>query len=601
MNETSQSIVTTSISPLGSPGNEIVLLGSWCSPHPQINVQQETAIEVVQYHWDDRARISLDLARIRKEYEYLLPQLANRLNAIHATNHSLRFWRILVGWWLYSFLQILFDRWAVLENAAELYPNATITRLSKNVNSQVSPDTKHFLESCTTDEWNERFWADLAQEWTVIRVMHDEQFLSKGSATTPTSLITSAAAELSSTGHWKPFASFLNGYSGAVALQGDYLKSSTTRFRLAIKFQSMPRLLLDHLRKLLSKAYLSGPVQSRATNPELRKWKLSARDDSSYSRIASDLVGKFIPTGYLEDFSDLQARASKLPLPKSPKFAFTANSFSCDDVWKVWAALATEGGTKLVIGQHGGGYGSYEWITTLEHEIAIADRYLTWGWSDSNNPKVVPAVAGKLIGVRKARTSGKSCLLLSTSLPKYSSILTAQPIAGQYEKFLSNLLEFAGMLDPEIQAELAIRPGTGDYGRNLEARWQDTYPNATVSTDPSSYWRDIRSAKVCISAYNGTAPIEILATGQPMVWYLDPSLFEFAPRFDEIASQMISAKILFFDKEECALHVNSIWADVYQWWSEPSVQTVVSNFLSSYGNIGRRPIKQLAQAIAQFE
>ena len=239
-------------------------------------------------------------------------------------------------------------------------------------------------------------------------------------------------------------------------------------------------------------------------------------------------------------------------------------------------------------------------MTTLEHEIAISDRYLTWGWSDSNNPKVVPSVAGKLIGVKKARKSGNSCLFLSTSLPQYSYHLNSGPIASQYEKFLSNQFELAGMLDPEIQANLTTRPGVPDYGRNLKARWLGAHPDAIVSTDSSNYWSDVRSAKVCIAVYNGTAPIEILATGQPMVWYLDPYLYEFAPRFDEIASQMISAKILFFDKEECALHVNSIWADVYQWWSEPSVQTVVDNFLLSYGHTGRRPIKHLARAIVQF-
>jgi putative transferase (TIGR04331 family) len=594
MDEISAAIITTPISPVGHTGNVMVMLGSWCLSHPEIPPQEGISIEIVPYHWDDRQIIPLDLARIKREYEYLLPQLADRLNAIHGTSYSLRFWRILVGWWLYWFLQVLFDRWTVLEDAAERYPAATLSRLPDQDPNFASPDMKRFIQATISDEWNERLWADLAAEWTTLQVIREDPTFDcrntgaagKNTVAEPTSSSLKRAVVKA----WNSTASFLAGDSNRVVIYGEYVSSFATRFKLASKFRCLP-IVVNPL----------APVQLTVTNPELRKMHLSGTDDSYYSRIASELVGRFIPTCYLENFADLQARAARLPLPKSPKVAFTANSFSADDVWKAWAALATEGGTKLVIGQHGGGYGSCEWMTTLEHEIAISDRYLTWGWSDSNNPKVVPSVAGKLIGVKKARKSGKSCLLLSTSLPQYSYHLNSGPIASQYEKFLSNQFELAGMLDPEIQANLTIRPGAPDFGRNLKARWLGAYPDAIVSTDSSNYWSDVRSAKVCIAVYNGTAPIEILATGQPMVWYLDPSLHELAPRFDEMASQMLSAKILFLDKEECALHVNSIWADVYQWWSDPSVQTVVNNFLLSYGNTGRRPISRLARAIAQIE
>ena len=594
MDEIPASIITTPISPVGQTKSVMVMLGLWCLSHPQFSPQEEITVEVVPYHWDERERIPLDLAKIKQEYEYLLPQLADRLNAVHGTNYSLRFWRILVGWWLYWFLQVLFDRWAVLEDAAERYPTATLRRLPDQEPDLASPNMAHFIQATISDEWNERLWADLAAEWTTLQVIREETTFdrrnsgpsNKNAVAGPTSIFPKRAAIKT----WNSVASFLNRNSNGVAIYGEYLNSHSTRFKLAWKFRRLP-ISVDPL--ALDRLVL--------TNPETRKLHLSGTDESFYSRIASDLVGKFIPTCYLEDFADLQARAARLPLPLNPKIAFTVNSFSADDVWKAWAALATERGTKLVTGQHGGGYGIKSCIATCEHEIAISDRYLTWGWSDSNNPKVIPGVAGKLIGVRKARKSGKRCLFLSTSLPPYSYVVSSEAIAGQNEKFLSNQFKLAGMLDLEIQASLTIRPGTPDFRRNLKSRWLGAHPDAIVSTASSNYWSDVRSAKVCISVYNGTAPIEILASGKPMVWYLDPSLHELAPRFDEMAAQMLSAKILFFDIEECALHVNSIWADVHQWWSDPSVQTVVSNFLLSYGHTGRRPIKHLARAIAQIE
>ena len=98
MDEIPVSLITTPVSPVRQTGNGTVMLGSWCLSHPQVAPQEAVTMGIVPYHWDDRQRIPLDLARIRREYEYLLPQLANRLNAVHQTNYSLRFWRILVGW-----------------------------------------------------------------------------------------------------------------------------------------------------------------------------------------------------------------------------------------------------------------------------------------------------------------------------------------------------------------------------------------------------------------------------------------------------------------------------------------------------------------------
>jgi len=73
--------------------------------------------EVLPYHWDDRQKLYSDYQYLKIIYENMLKALQVQLNEIHNVDHSLRYWRILIGPWLGYFIQVVFDRWAMLKHA----------------------------------------------------------------------------------------------------------------------------------------------------------------------------------------------------------------------------------------------------------------------------------------------------------------------------------------------------------------------------------------------------------------------------------------------------------------------------------------------------
>ena len=50
-----------------------------------------------------------------KCYTHFLKELSNRLNIIHTKNYSVRYWEIIVGHWLRSFLWTIFNRFQTIE------------------------------------------------------------------------------------------------------------------------------------------------------------------------------------------------------------------------------------------------------------------------------------------------------------------------------------------------------------------------------------------------------------------------------------------------------------------------------------------------------
>ena len=99
----------------------VLFLGEWCRLYNRRAAWEHLDAEVVPYHWDDRARYHADCDRLRSLYEELLCRTVATLNAYHGTDRSTRYWRILVGPWLYMFTHVLFDRWTMVQLASDYY------------------------------------------------------------------------------------------------------------------------------------------------------------------------------------------------------------------------------------------------------------------------------------------------------------------------------------------------------------------------------------------------------------------------------------------------------------------------------------------------
>ena len=78
-------------------------------------------------------------------------------------------------------------------------------------------------------------------------------------------------------------------------------------------------------------------------------------------------------------------------LAKKIKNIYTSNIFN-DSLFKFWVASQVNNGSKLIHGQHGGGYDLLKDECHFNHELEICDKYLTWGWSGSNKKKLLPDI-----------------------------------------------------------------------------------------------------------------------------------------------------------------------------------------------------------------
>ncbi|MFZ4819987.1 MAG: LIC12162 family transferase, partial [Limisphaerales bacterium] len=497
-------LVSSAIEATWPKDQPCVFLGSWCLRYSRKSVWSQLDYEILDYRWDDRSALVTDFMRIEELYELLLPEVAKELNRVHAVNHTVNYWRIVVGWWLFYFTQVFFDRWQVVVAADSAFPDATLRRLPAENQFPASNDTASFIQELLNDSWNERLFADICESHTGIRVMTvDEPKRGALSPRQPGIEVDERAATSSA-----------DRLPGRVAIHADYLPR-WKKAKLALLLGQLPS----------RRPIVAVPITE--ADPSWRAWSLPCPVDDPFSRALVEAVPRYLPLCYLEGYAEAVQRASTTYTARPQRVIMTENSFATDEIWKMWAAAQCDDGSKLVIAQHGGHYGTGAWSASQTHELAISDRYLSWGWSDPTEPQVWPAPATRLVGAhrRKPRRRGR-CLQVVTTVPRQSYWMFSAPVGPQLERYLEDQITFAGALSSDVRADLLVRLDRNDYGWDQAERWQDADPEVCLDDGSRALGELLDDTRLYVATYNATTFLESFTQGIPTVMFWNPEYWE---------------------------------------------------------------------------
>jgi putative transferase (TIGR04331 family) len=279
----------------------------------------------------------------------------------------------------------------------------------------------------------------------------------------------------------------------------------------------------------------------------------------------------------------------------------TANAFAYDQIWSAWAAKLVEKGSKLIIAQHGGTYGSGEFTPSFDFELKISDKYITWGWDVHNSNKIVKGPAVKLINLRRrTKNLGDKCLLVLQSQPRYSIDVGFYATTKDMPEYLSNQFKFTSTLSKTIQNELQIRLYFEDFGWDMKDRWKIHFPEVELVDQSIKIKKLLKNTKICVCTYNGTTFLETFTRNIPTILFWDPKIFRLNSDAQSFFDVLHKASILHFTPEDCAEFINSIWDDVPKWWNSIQVKQAIEIFSKRFAHVGPNPISQLNSILTDW-
>ena len=566
-----------------------MFLGEWCRLYARRSDWETLGAEVVPYHWDDRDKYCRDYVYLQDLYEQALRDTGEALNTFHGTSHSLRYWRILIGAWLYTFIHILFDRWTLIKDATNAYeidgtvildfPSASMIPTDLRTMDHDSIAWNHYLFGKVIKYQNNICWKEVPAKQC------PPGDSARAGKNVTTVLRESARAILSST-----LGLFTK--SNEAMIISSYLPR-LEEIRLQIALGQVPKIWK--------------PPQLKAISPnssQRMRLRIPIDGKDEFQHFVYSMIPQQIPTIHLEGYRNLVKIVNRLPWPSKPKVIFTSNLFSFCEVFQAWMATKSEIGCPLVLGQHGGIIGLAKWLPGEDHQVQIADRYLTWGWRNGW-PQAHPAAVFTNVGKALGTWNPKGNLLMVTMPMRMLSYRNSSWPVGpnQSVNFVNDQLRFAGNLGEPIRMGMSFRINRAldeKMRTSYVDRWQESFPDVEIDDSTKPIECRLRQSRLAVYTYNSTGFLEAIARNIPMIVFWNPSYFELRTEAQPYFDRLKEAGIYHETPESAAIHVNKVWDDVAGWWNQQAVQEARHSFCERYACMPLKPLHVIKEHLTSI-
>lgn len=562
----------------------VLFLNEWCRLYDRKSVWEGMDAVVSDPYELKSEQQKKNIAYIQELTGQLLIELSAALNLHHNTNHTLRYWNILLGHWLERFVCTLFDRYYSLDHALRNHDVDATMVLKAPEYSLATSDSLSAIWASNDDTWNHVLCARILSFLGGLEIKSKPVEAEMGPGF---DLYSDAIPRRES---WIRFLTRIitKNITPIFTKQDDAFITSTylPKWRevgLQLALRQFPQF------------WQSPPLMTATLNRAMRQ-SLSVGDDSQtgFERFLRLQLADMIPICYLEGYDQLCYEVTKLPWPSSPKFIYTANRFDTDEIFKAWVGLKVEQGFPYFVGQHGANYGTF--YTSEKFTVAsTCDRFFTWGWTN-NNSKNIPAFICKNIGKSKKVNLKDGDLLLSELPPLHHTGLSDINAAySDFSKYQDEQFQFVAALPKAIQKKLTVRLH-GEWKKHRwsdENRWNDRYPDIRIDEGSISIGKLISRSRLVVHSYDSTGLLETLALNKPTMCFWYGGLDHLLPIARPYYEKLKEVGILADSPEQAARNVASCWNDIGGWWANEKVQSARREFCEQYARMEKTPIKKL--------
>ena len=534
-----------------------------------------------------------EFAEFQAISESVFKSLVGELNRAHGTNHPVRFWRIVCGAWFLQFAQVWYLRWKV---AGEVFREHGAMPCRR-----IDIDWQELLP-VTHDEASLLFATDL---WNHIAYCDAFKFVARSNQVE--TVITSPDRNQELFEYRKVINFGLPNQSAKSKLEFVLAKiSPRPKVVLAGVVQSRAALVAMHLRLgVLPRLWrFSAKLTPQPVNASLRdQLSFSGISGGGFAEFLSSSISRHLPTVYLEGFGDLCTQTfSENVLPKPPRVVFTNTLLHRSEQFKLWSAtFVSQGTTKLLSGQHGGGYKVTRFVSWgEEYESSVVDKFLSWGkiGVESN---MAPACVQSISESFKPSKNGDALVVLGP-ITRNSDIYGMLGVQSNsnYFKFLD---EFLVSLSDEVRSQTIVRPKSASQARK-PARVSSGQAKNIFSTQTKIDGGEVglnqrlKSCRLAVVTYNETTIPTNMMNGFPTIALWDPKYVRLNSQAEIVYHQMHEAKILFYSPQLAAEHITQIWSDVEGWWNSAEVRLARENYCNHYAHRVRFPALTVASVIA---
>ena len=330
-----------------------VMLGEWCKVGGN-KILDSSEMKGVPYHWDDREKFEKDYKKCKNLYYKYSSILYKNLNIMHGVELSEKYWNILMGRWLKTFIEVAYDRYECIL-AAEKY--------NRNMCVQIrQPENLFHLDhpSFTAHEYNFYIFSEIIKhrgkfDITLSNISNKPFKNNYSYIQKKDSLLTQFRSLFFKHIIQKPLHIFINQtlgvlfhkISGAILRMapqkiifiGTIYLSKVDFLKLSLKLRTIP--VLFHGTKV--------PISKDSISEELRTSILFPTTDNDFEKFLQKMLPYEIPSTYIENFSGIRNFVLKSNASNIKMLVIKANigQIEAKTTFPTVASISTENFTQV--------------------------------------------------------------------------------------------------------------------------------------------------------------------------------------------------------------------------------------------------------------
>ena len=586
---------TTALTEMWDQSQPILFLGPWCTPYAQKDEWAALDYRMMPNPLDDQERVHQAGLYCQDVGEQLLAELSVFLNKVHKVEFNQKYWRILLGPWVFLYVDIFYDHYVCINEAFRLFPELQTWLLGEH-DYRIPYDFHEFRGMQQDDFYNLQLYSQIIRGLGHI-------FPSKKVA--PPAAISPPSANPK--GKWyshktllRRIVRFINAYYPA-SHEVIFLETNVA-LRMKLGLWSTPGFRARFLAETFPPEW-----QYENDLPSKYRQRLASlvSSDDPFVRMLVDSLPVNFPRTYLEKFGSCrswllgQFQGEGLPKVLVHMAGLWANEFN-----KFLGAEVSAQGGKIIDCQHGGGYGVTQVLKLEWHERQISDRFYSWGWADQETDTKLDNLAAPKLSIGK-RQPGKSSrlktiLLVGDTFPRYLDRFQSWPRGLQLEEYFQSTVKFLQEVGPELQPHIVYRPYIVEHGWQVPERLQERFPGLIVNNH--CYYRNLmKQSRLMVFDHFSTSTtfLEAIAADVPSVVFFDPRLWKIREAVQPYLDNLCQAGILHYDPKSAALQVQKIYDNVENWWFSDKVQRSREKFTNHYALNSKGWKKQWVEMICR--
>jgi putative transferase (TIGR04331 family) len=563
-------------------------LGAWCFNKDPNFFNSVKDNNINKYHWDDRDKYKRDFDYLSNLYEKTLKDFSNILNDIHKLERDSNYWRVIIGPWLRFFIDALFDRYECVRYAKEQHIIEKVTIYNYTDREKPPINFKEFYDDFINDEWNEQIFSEcikyqnISYETSNVEIGYNQR------------------------NNLRPIKKFTKYLKSTILFYQIYLANKYNNIavfspninildsiKLQISMQQAPILVLPETE-----------IRRVEYKNRLRENFKKPKKSFGFEDFLNELLYKNIPLSYIESFPAYVKKSLYL-YPKNINVIYTANAYQSDDMFKIWAAESCAKGSKFVVGQHGGNFGTGLINQTEDHQLKISNSFISWGWKREgySNIKTLPSI--KLSSNSSSYNNSGRILFVMAAFPRFFFCHYSMPIGGQFGQNLKSQILLITKLNKKNFSNLKIRldDSGSHFGWSLYELFQRHDMEDKIDTSNKPLMSNLANFNLCVCNNNATVFLETLAINYPTIIYLDPLYYEIRPEATKLFDTLKECGILHKDSESASKFINYISHDISKWWLSTKVQNARLSFVRHFASSSSRKssLKKLSLFLKELQ